>query len=528
MKKAKQNSNPRKEVFEELFSLHRKGELSLLEEKLNIEIKKFPTSSRLYNLMGACLAKQDRFEEALINFNLSLQYGDKRATILNNIGITQLKLEKFQNAIDTLREAITLDPNYATSHFNLGNAFRKTGKLTSSINSYDKALTLDPNFAKANLYKSLSLKNLGRFDESIEVCNKAINQKEEMGIAHRHLSSMITYKDKNQPHLLEMISIFNSDSLGLDDKIQFAFALGKAFEDIKDFKEAFKYLEIGNRLHRQTFNYSSSTREQMFEDLKQNFSSDFFEKINTDSLLGENIIFVLGMPRSGTSLIEQILSSHSKIYGAGELRLFKEAVDEFFYPVKDKKFPRNLLTHDSSMFDVLGKAYIESVEKLNRNKVNLIVDKMPYNFQYIGMIACCLPGAKIILSDRNPIDNCFSIYKQKFGTGNLYAYSLKEIGEYYNLYKDLMAHWELILPDKIFTVSYEELISEQERTTRNLLKYISLDWEDTCLDFHSTERGVLTASAVQVKQPIYNTSVDLWENYSEDLNPLRKILDEGK
>jgi len=236
------------------------------------------------------------------------------------------------------------------------------------------------------------------------------------------------------------------------------------------------------------------------------------------------MIFVLGMPRSGTSLVEQILSSHSRIYGAGEKPFLNQAIKEALFSVEEVNFPKNVSLHDQDSFNNLGKLYLQLIENFVKDEGQIIVDKMPYNFKLVGVIHKALPEAKIILCEREPLDNCFSIFKQKFGTGNQYAYSLEEVGEYYNLYLELISHWESVLPKKVYRVKYEELIANQEEETKNLLNFCQLDFEAQTLQFYKTKRAVKTASDLQVKQPIYSSSVNLWKNYENELKPLIKII----
>ena len=522
--KAKQHLDPSKEEVNELLLLHsNKDFVSLLEES-NKLLKDFPENSILLNLKGTAQAAQGLIKESLSSFMLALNNAKDESMILNNIGITHLRLDDFDEAVVYLEKAIQLNKLYSDAHLNLGNAYRKLGKMAKSIESYDRAIKIDPKLQKAHLYKSLTLKNLGNFEESMESCNEAINLNPHSGIAHKHLSSMLDYTNPEAHHILEMEEIYKNPDLNNEDKIQLAFGLGKAFEDVKEYKKAFLYLKEGNSLYRSTIQYSTEGRKEFFKLLKENFDQEFLKR-NEGSELGKNTIFVMGMPRSGTSLVEQILSSHSQVSGAGELRYLKEAVDKHLYPIDGVNFPKNLKKHELSSFKYLGNYYLELVNKLMRGKeTKFTVDKMPYNFMHVGIINLCLPQAKIILCEREPIDNCFSIYKQKFGVGNDYAYSMEEIGEYYNLYLDLIDHWTTSLPNRMYKISYEDLTFNQEDQTKNLIKFCDLDWEEACISFHQTEREVHTASSVQVRKPMYTSSVKKWEKYKKELRPLIKVL----
>jgi len=522
--KAKQNLNPDPKVIKGLLGLNKKQDFLLLEKELTFLLKKFQDSPFLHNLLGSTLANQGRLEESLDSFNEAIKSSEDKSTYINNLGITFLKLNRFNEAISTFSKSVDFDNLNVNANFFLGNALRKSGRIDESIISYDNVLKLDPNHSQALLLKSLSLKNLGKFEQSLEVCKKAIASRADFGMAHRHLTSLLTYENVEDPHIVEMESIYNTNSLDLEDRIQLAFGLGKSFEDVKKYQKAFFYLKEGNRQYRKTLKYSTVNRNKLFSLIKDSFTKDFFDSHIKLSKQGKKMIFVLGLPRSGTSLVEQILSSHSRVYGAGEKRFLHEAINKVLLPVDGIHFPRNVKLYNKNSFDKLGRTYLQLIKKLGKDKGLLVVDKMPHNFQHIGVIHKALPEAKIILCEREPLDNCFSIFKQKFGTGNEYAYSLEEVGEYYNLYFDLIAHWESVLPNKVYRVKYEELIYNQENISREMINFCELEWEENCMSFHSTKREVNTASAVQVRQPIYSSSVDLWKKYENELEPLINIL----
>ena len=229
------------------------------------------------------------------------------------------------------------------------------------------------------------------------------------------------------------------------------------------------------------------------------------------------------MPRSGTTLVEQILASHSQVFGAGELNDLLRIATSIQAEKTDKEFPDCILDLNEEALETLGVSYLERLRKHSDSK-RFITDKMPHNFWFIGLIKIILPEAKVVHCIRDPRDNCLSIFKNSFVHANYYAYDLKELGQYYNLYLDMMDHWGKTIPDFIYDLSYEAMVSNQEEETRKLLTYCQLPWEASCLSFHKTERSVATASSTQVRRPIYNDSVSLWKKYERQLEPLRNAL----
>ncbi|SVD65338.1 uncharacterized protein METZ01_LOCUS418192, partial [marine metagenome] len=270
-------------------------------------LKEFQNSPFLHNLLGLALANQGRLEESLDSFNVAIKYSEDKTSYLNNLGITLLKLGRFNEAISAFSQSVNCDNLNVKAHFYLGNALRKSGRIEEAIISYDTVIKLDPNHSEALLLKSLSLKNLGRFEQSLEICKKAISIRADFGMAHRHLTSLLSYENVKDPHIVEMESIYNSNSLQLEDRIQLAFGLGKSLEDVKKYQKAFFYLNEGNKLHRKTFKYSTRSRKKFVSLITENFTKDFFNPTQELPKQGKKMIFVLGMPRSGTSLVEQIL-----------------------------------------------------------------------------------------------------------------------------------------------------------------------------------------------------------------------------
>ena len=518
---------PTKVQIDNLIQLNQSQDYENLERHCRILLDNYPNHPETENFLGTSLAGQSLYEESLNIFFKALIDAKRHVTkakILNNIGVSYIKLGDHENAIHYLKQAILEDSESVSAYFNLANSLRSIGDVQGSLKVYEDALKLDPNHLNSIAYYSIALKTLGNFQESISLCYEALKLRPDWGMVHRHLSSMIKYSE-NDTHFEEMMKIIEKNSLSKEDSMHLYFAISKAYEDKKMYKDAFKFLSKANDLYREDITFSTKNSNNYFRLVKKVFSKDFCEEaFDKENHLGEGIIFVLGMPRSGTSLAEQILASHSKVFGAGELRHFRKSIDRVFLEKEGKKFPKNVALYPLDSFKEIGTDYEKTILEL-RNGSTYFVDKMPYNFMYIPLIRLSLPKSKIVLTERNPIDNCLSIYKMKFGIGNAYAYNQEELAQYYNSYKDIVGCWKRIFPNDIFSLNYEELTKSQKKITENLLEFCGLDWEEACLEFHKTDRNNKTASSFQVRQPLYSSSVKLWENYKDELNSLINSLE---
>ena len=335
-------------------------------------------------------------------------------------------------------------------------------------------------------------------------------------------------------HLAEITKLDNSDGIDVHKIVQegleqphltedfikhVSFAWAKINDGQKNYTTAFKAYKRGNDIKSRENKYRKSDSDALFKLLTSSYNADFLSHAANSGLTEAKPIFILGMPRSGTTLVEQIISSHSDVTGAGELSYMADQAKQFKSGLLafHKLFPKM----DQSQWQDIGQAYLNGLNGYDEGRLH-ITDKMPHNFLNIGMISKLLPKARIIHCKRHPVANCLSIYKAYFGGKNShsYAYNLKDLAHYHNLYENLMAHWRQVLPGRFYEVSYEQLTSNQEPESRQLIEYCGLDWQDACLDFYKTKRKVKTASAFQVRQPMHNQSVDLWKRYGEALQPL--------
>ena len=523
--KLSNQKKPVKSIIKELRSLHTKKDFVGLEQASRKYLDYYENNPEIQNFLGAALSGQGLYQDAFVYFFKAVvdaESSSSKARFLSNIGVSYLKLDDQKNALNYLSKAVAEDEENVNALFNQANAMRNLGKVEQSLEVYQKAISLNPKHANSVMFYSLALKVLGRFEDSKKWAFKALNLSPQLGMAHRHLSSMIDYSE-DENHLIQMENLIKGNNLSDEDKMNLCFAIAKALEETGKYKDSFNYLSEGNNLARKGVEFSTKNSNNYYRLMKQAFSKDFFESAKTPNSLGEGIIFVLGMPRSGTSLVEQILASHSKVFGAGELRHFRICIDKFYFEVEGKKFPKNFSSHSLDLVDEVGKHYEEMISDI-RGGSPFFVDKMPYNFMYIPLIKLSLPKSRIVLCERNPLDNCLSIYKQKFGVGNAYAYSLEELGNYYNSYREITDQWKSLLGDQIFCLNYEGLTRNQKEVTANMLDYCGLEWEESCLDFHKTNRNNKTASSVQVRRPIYTSSIKLGERYSKELEPLVNIL----
>ena len=454
----------------------------------------------------------------------------KDIDVLFKLGLSYGRSGQESNALEVFKKIVSIDPVNAHAFFNLGVSYRALDKQDKAKHSFLQVLNIDPSYIGA-LTEIASINiELGMFGEAELNYRKALEYDSSYIEIHRYISTFTKYI-KGHTHIDEMLNIYKDPSLSRTHKMHLSFALGKVYEDIEDYDESFKFYKLGNSLMRKSFQYSIELDKKEFLSIKNSFR-DYFNlkhvsesiKKNSSIKYPKTPIFIVGMPRSGTTLVEQILNSHSKVFSKGESRNLSNLIPVFLPRVEDVTFPENLSYFSSHSYSLMGESYIESLN-IGDKKEKLITDKMPYNFKLIGLIKLILPGAKIINCIRDPRDNCMSIYKMFFpAKGHFYGYDLEELGHYFNLYRDIIKFWQELLPNFVYDLKYESLIINQKEETIKLLDFCNLAFEENCLEFHQNKRPIKTASILQVKQPIYRSSINSWKNYESSIRPLDKIL----
>ena len=502
------------EQIKKAVTLYQNGKLSKAIITINELIDKNPNIAFLFNLKGLICASQNKYEESLSSYKQAIKIDPNFALAYNNIGLLIYnKNEKnYKDAESYYKKSITINNQIVEPYNNLGTLYNSMNKHDEAIKFYNKAISLNQSAFFSHFNLGSTLITIGEFDKAKFHLKRSIELNPQFAESHRLLSRIKKYSIKD-PHLLQLNEIYK---IAKDEnKISLCFALGKAYEDIKDYKKSFFFYKEGNTLHRKKINYSTKDEKRKFSQIKKFFKDDTFKKFSKSGNDDDSPIFILGMPRSGTTLIEQILSSHPNIYGADEINFIPELVKDNFN-FSDEKLSINEVNIDKIKF--VGDRYIEEIKRISKNS-SKISDKLPVNFLYIGFIKICLPNSKIIHCYRDPMDNIFSIYKNYFTSNKIkYAYELNEIFEYYNLYKDLINYWNKILPNFIINIKYENLISNPNTEIKNLIKSCNLEWSEKCLSFYNNNRPIKTASNTQARSKIYKSSVNSWKNYKLQLN----------
>jgi Tfp pilus assembly protein PilF len=441
-------------------------------------------SEKLLNYVkeGRSLKIQGKRKEAILTFKKALKIKNDDYEIYNNIGVIYSELNNFEKAILSYRQALQFNPKYSIAYNNLGNALQFLGEIDQAVISYEQALKIQPDFS----------------------------------IVYRNLSTIKIFKE-NEPILLRMLNLIKKKNLSSDDKINLNYALGKAYNDIRSYNKAYLYFSEANKLNSKKINYNVQNDENFFKIIQNLFSNNILSLSNEDiekNNLNKKPIFILGMPRSGSTLVEQIISSHSDVYGAGELDILDKVIREINWK-------------NTGDFKVILKSinnkYLSSIENFNV-KENFITDKMPLNFRWIGFILLSIPEARIIHTKRNAIATCWSIYKNFFkGEEHGFSYDQNDIVRYYKIYLDLMYFWKNKFPGRIYDFTYEKVTENIELESKKVLEFLGLEWQSQCINFNKTKRVVKTNSAYQVRQNLYKGSVAEWENYKEFLNIFLKI-----
>ena len=461
------------------------------------------------NNLGITLQEMGKLDEAEKNLRQAIVLKPEFADAYYNLGITLKKSKRIDEAEVFYRQAIELNPGYIKAHINLGIALKEMGRPEEAEVTFRKAIALNPEYAEAFNNLGIALKGLGRLEEAEANFRKAIALNPNCAKNHLNLTLMKNFKSKDE-QFFNMHELYLNKNIPEEERCHINFGLAKAYEDLGDFRQAFKHFSEGNALRKKLLGYEINQDIELFEHIKSSY-----EQIKKSSLenekLEENLmpIFIVGMPRSGTTLVEQIISSHLKVTGAGELSFISQFGQSIATGFSD--------TNSQVLLNLRHK-YLTKLKKVS-NGNNVVTDKLPQNFLYIGLIATAFPEAKIVHVKRDRAAVCWANYKQYFNSKGLgYSYGLDEVISYHQLYQDLMKFWMNSLSKRIHNLDYELLTVDQENVTRSLIDYLGLGWDEKCLTPQNNQRNIKTASDIQVRKKVYQGSSQQWKKYEPFLN----------
>ena len=492
-------------------------------EKLFSEVLlKQPKNFQVLANRGNAYQSLKQFEKAIADYRRALKLNPRLYEAARNLGQCLQDTGQLNAAKQILEYCIHLAPHFPQAYISMANFYRTTFQLEAAKSQYEKALELAPSVPEIHCDLAITLRDLGELSGAESHFEKATELKPELGRAWRGLAGLKTYTEL--PEILSMKAALENTE-DINAKMHLNFALGKAQEDIGNFKEAFSHFNSANLTQANLADYDVAIDLKFFKNLQSTFNQKFLESYMGEGSDSNQPIFVLGMPRSGTSLVEQILASHSKVFGAGELSVMASEINRAFPPFDDQDYTNSLKQARADDFNTIGKAYLKALASITNSNADYIVDKMPMNFMHVGVIALALPNAKIIHCTRDPMDNCLSIFKNHLpASGHHYSTQLKTLGQYYKGYSRLMEHWKRICKNLIFDIEYESLVKNPEEETRLLLKACGLTFEKACLTPHMTKRRVSTLSAAQVRNPINRKSVGKWREYEAHLQELQNEI----
>ena len=526
-----------------------------------LEIK--PDFADAHNNLGTALVELGKVDAAIESYRRALQLKPGNAGMHSNLGLALIALGQPDAAVASCRRALEIKPDFADAHNNLGTALVELGKVDVAIESYRRALQFKPDFADALSNLGAPLRETGDLAEAAECYRRALEIDPDhigamLGLARLYMESgdiegaekqlsgileispdnlgarclsaelkKVQLGDENFASLSAIENAVRSGRLTLPPKDQIAlnFALGKCFDDIGNYENAFAHFAEGCKMKRATLRYDADQKSKFFDDIMRVFGRETIGRLKGGGDLSDVPIFVLGMPRSGTTLTEQIIASHPQVHGAGELPDLG-VIAQRDTDGTGRTFPYNIATIDGTKLASWGRDYVAGLQR-RAPEARHITDKMPANFLDIGLIYLMLPNAKIVHVNRNPLDNCLSCFMQLFGNNyQEHTYDLAELGRYYADYARLMQHWRNVLPPGAFLdVQYEDVVKDLETQARRIIDFCGLDWHDACLEFHKSRRTVRTRSVMQVREPIYRSSVERWRSYEKFLGPLLEALD---
>ena len=536
-----------------LVALFDAGLFGELESQARDLLKQYPYAGFVWKVLGVALKSQGK--DALLALKKAAELLPNDVESHCNLALALQDLGQLDAAVANCRRALLIRPDYADAHNNLSNALRELRQLDAAVASARRALEIKPNMAEAHHSLGVALRNQGRTEEAEASCRRALEIDPDLSGAIAFMAEL--QADKGQfaeaEKLLRRVIAIKPESaeawagiaglrkMGKDDadwlaavqkivgqvlpprsEARLQFAIGKYHDDLGEFEQAFAHYQRANELGKlYGTGYDRQQQALAVDVVKRIYQRDWIAREQINGNPSARPVFIVGMPRSGTSLAEQILASHPAVFGAGELGFWKNAAALQAPSILTGKI-------DDGALRKLANDYLQLLQRYSTDAAR-VVDKMPDNFLHLGLIRAAFPNARIVHMQRNPIDTCLSIYFQHFNTSHAYANDLDDLAHYYAEYSRVMQHWEANLPtESILHVPYEGLVADQEGWSRKMLDFIGLPWDARCIDFHQCERTVSTASNWQVRQRISKTSVLRWRNYEKFVGPLQKLMDLGR
>lgn len=502
---------------------HKQGEFPEAIECYEQFLRTVPEHGISHFDFGTVLEECGHTERAIEHYekSISLDAGNERAH--RQLGVALRQFGRIHDAIECFERALRLRPDYVAAHIDFARTLLQLGRAGDAIVPLKHAIKLEPDNSEAHIALAMTLKQLGRTDDSAQQLEKLLAFRPACGEAHYHVSMI-----KPEPRQIAVVEdVLRDPGLSKRDAVYCHFALGNLHQSGESFDRAFDHFRTANSLQRETFEYDADQFSQTVDRLIAVYSKGYFERNRNFGSVSQLPVFIVGMPRSGTTLVEQILCSHRLVHGAGELEAIRGTNHAIARQLgADQPYPECMSSIDSGIAEEHAAKYLRELAR-HCPSATRITDKFPGNFVAIGLIKTLLPEARIVHCMRDALDNCVSLYSHCFMPMSC-SFELTELGQYYLDYQRLMSHWQSLFRDEIFTVRYEDLVMDQEKVSRQLVDYVGLDWDENCLEFQNNERNVSSPSNMQIRQPIYKSSIGRWKRYDRHLQPLINTLEESE
>jgi tetratricopeptide (TPR) repeat protein len=517
------NGLPR-EILSATSAMHER-DLFTAEKICRHYLKQYPKQVEAMRLFAQLGVKHGMLDEAEFVLESAVAFEpDHLLARLDYVNIL-FKRQKYKKSHAEAKLLLSKQPENSTFAISYANQCAAIGAYEEALEIFAEETQKDTSNTNLFLSQGHALKTIGNVDDALSAYRSAYKARPDFGDAYWSLANLKTYRFV-EGEISAMKAAEESALTSIEDRAHLCFALGKSYEDANDFEQSFHFYERGNDLRSQQFPYSADAMSKVISLQKQIFTPDFVAEKAGLGCDDSTLIFIVGLPRSGSTLLEQILASHSDVDGAMEfhnIATYAQGFNGRLYQGEEPRYPKILQETSAAKILELGKRYLDDTS-IHRKEASYLIDKMPNNFRHIGLINLIFPKAKIIDARRHPMACCFSGFKQLFSSGQEFTYGLANIGRYYRDYVSLMDHWDAVLAGKILRVQYEDVVDDLETQVRRILDFCDLPFEPSCIEFYKTKRDVRTPSSEQVRQPIYRSGLDQWRNFEPWLDPLKEAL----